>query len=515
MDIKCLHPVILINPEARKRALDFNRIYIRECCQCWIMETFVLEPWQYSPKKWSIKLSDIEHCYLLNSETGDMIPLYIAVPCGSCIICRKRKANALATRAIMETETTGSAPLFITLTYNPEHLPKNEHGYETLRKLDLQLFFKRLRSLLDNQSIPHSLRYLACGEYGSKTKRPHYHLLLWGFPIAHFKDIFKVQSFIQKAWSYYQVDENGKRIPFYDKCRTCPFNQYKNRNSCSAVAHLCAGARLRYPSGAFIYRRYPLGLIKVLPANSGAPAYITKYMVKGSNAPHSSCEQPFRTASNRGGGIGSSYIRARKDEILNNPSLEALPVVDRVTGSGKLFYMSIDSWVKSTLIPSPSSCLKSKEYETVRDFCYTFSLFEQCSQQLYRLWPMDRFIDGELQYYTDEFCDPLKRKGWAEAYAHVREYTPPTVPHINCGNWIKTRELFNEYMYTLTERLDILARKVLEIEIDDSYFRRREQYLKSRVEIFKKKYGDKKTNLDALAENIALSVERNRWREYF
>jgi hypothetical protein len=80
---------------------------------------------------------------------------------------------------------------------------------------------------------------------------------------------------------------------------------------------------------------------------------------------------------------------------------------------------------------------------------------------------------------------------------------------------LATREYFNEYMYTLTERLDILARKVLDIEIDDSYFRSREQYLKTRVEIFKKKYGDKKTNLDALAENITLSVERNRWREYF
>ena len=95
------------------------------------------------------------------------------------------------------------------------------------------------------------------------------------------------------------------------------------------------------------------------------------------------------------------------------------------------------------------------------------------------------------------------------------EYTPVNIPYINIGNWIKDREYFNEYMYTLTERLDILARKVLEIEIDDSYFRTREQYLKNRVEIFKKKYGDKKTNLDALAENIALSVERNRWREYF
>ena len=128
---------------------------------------------------------------------------------------------------------------------------------------------------------------------------------------------------------------------------------------------------------------------------------------------------------------------------------------------------------------------------------------------------MDHFVDGELQYYTDEFCDPLKREKWAAAYVHVLEYTPVNIPHINIGNWIKDRGYFNEYMYTLTERLDILSRKVLEIKIDDSYFRSREQYLKTRVDIFRKKYGDKKTNLDALAENIALSVERNRWREYF
>ena len=109
MDIKCLHPVILINPEARKKALDFDRIYIRERCQCWIMETFVLEPWQYSPKKWSIGLSDIEHCYLLNSETGDMIPLYIAAPVVSVsMIARVAKALALRLRQIIQ-EPQGTA----------------------------------------------------------------------------------------------------------------------------------------------------------------------------------------------------------------------------------------------------------------------------------------------------------------------------------------------------------------------------------------------------------------------
>lgn len=43
MQVKCLHPIILLNPEARKRASDFDRIYIRNRPQCWIMETFVLD----------------------------------------------------------------------------------------------------------------------------------------------------------------------------------------------------------------------------------------------------------------------------------------------------------------------------------------------------------------------------------------------------------------------------------------------------------------------------------------
>ena len=97
----------------------------------------------------------------------------------------------------------------------------------------------------------------------------------------------------------------------------------------------------------------------------------------------------------------------------------------------------------------------------------------------------------------------------------MREYTAPIVHNINIGNWMKTRELFNEYIYILTERLDALSRKVLAIPIDSSYFRRREKYLENRLQIFKKKYGNKTTNLNALAENIALSIERNRWKEYF
>lgn len=60
---------------------------------------------------------------------------------------------------------------FITLTYNPEHLPENG----TLVKRDLQLFMKRLRKLHTG------IKFYASGEYGAKLSRPHYHLCIFGF----------------------------------------------------------------------------------------------------------------------------------------------------------------------------------------------------------------------------------------------------------------------------------------------------------------------------------------------
>lgn len=54
---------------------------------------------------------------------------------------------------------------FITLTY--ANAPKN------LDKRHVQLFIKRLRKL-------SPVRYFACGEYGTTTRRPHYHAILFG-----------------------------------------------------------------------------------------------------------------------------------------------------------------------------------------------------------------------------------------------------------------------------------------------------------------------------------------------
>lgn len=59
---------------------------------------------------------------------------------------------------------------FVTLTYSNEFLPPGG----SLVKRDLQLFMKRLR-----KEHGEGIRFYACGEYGEKNMRPHYHVLLF------------------------------------------------------------------------------------------------------------------------------------------------------------------------------------------------------------------------------------------------------------------------------------------------------------------------------------------------
>ena len=65
--------------------------------------------------------------------------------------------------------------VFVTLTYDDEHVPENM----SLWKPDLQKWFKRLRKELGEKKI----RYFACGEYGEKTQRPHYHAIIFGLSL--------------------------------------------------------------------------------------------------------------------------------------------------------------------------------------------------------------------------------------------------------------------------------------------------------------------------------------------
>lgn len=63
---------------------------------------------------------------------------------------------------------------FLTLTYRDEALTYGKNA-ATLVPRDLQLFIKRLRKYLGIR-----VSFYGCGEYGDKTSRPHYHIILFG-----------------------------------------------------------------------------------------------------------------------------------------------------------------------------------------------------------------------------------------------------------------------------------------------------------------------------------------------
>jgi hypothetical protein len=102
-----------------------------------------------------------------------------SIPCGQCVGCRLEQSRQWAIRCVHESKLHEKNS-FITLTYSPEHLPKNG----SLNKKHFQLFMKRLRKKLS----PTKIRFFHCGEYGEKLQRPHYHAILFNcdFPDQKF-----------------------------------------------------------------------------------------------------------------------------------------------------------------------------------------------------------------------------------------------------------------------------------------------------------------------------------------
>lgn len=98
------------------------------------------------------------------------------VPCGKCPICYQNRANAWSFRIQAEMKDALDAH-FITLTYDTP--PRSYNDLFTLRKGDLQGYFKRLREREGHRSpdIP-PIKYYAAGEYGEEFQRPHYHAII-------------------------------------------------------------------------------------------------------------------------------------------------------------------------------------------------------------------------------------------------------------------------------------------------------------------------------------------------
>lgn len=111
------------------------------------------------------------------------------VPCGKCNACLKSRKNDWSFRLQWETKQATNS-YFITLTYDEKNCPWSSDGKikaRSLRRVDLIRLHKSLREAnrryiveeLKCEPPDQVMRYYSVGEYGTKTKRPHYHMILF------------------------------------------------------------------------------------------------------------------------------------------------------------------------------------------------------------------------------------------------------------------------------------------------------------------------------------------------
>lgn len=105
----------------------------------------------------------------------------ISVPCGKCEKCTARRISGWSFR-LMQQDRKSISSYFLTLTYEPQRCPVTKAGYMSLVKRDLQLFFKRLRKSHE-KTLLDPIKYYACGEYGGKSFRPHYHVIIFNIEL--------------------------------------------------------------------------------------------------------------------------------------------------------------------------------------------------------------------------------------------------------------------------------------------------------------------------------------------
>lgn len=211
---------------------------------------------------------------------------YIQVPCGQCLECRIQHARQWADRCVLEAKQYKDN-YFVTLTYDDEHLPERN----SLNPKDLTLFLKRLRKRFKGIKI----RFLACGEYGDASFRPHYHLCLFNLPLNDLSYTFEL------------IDNSLDVEVFKEKPH---FVKHLRPNNKGDLLY----SRLIYECWQY------KGMISVARFNYDTAAYVSQYVTKKVNPKQAQLYKElnivpeFLRMSNRPG-IGAAYFHQKDTEL--------------------------------------------------------------------------------------------------------------------------------------------------------------------------------------------------------
>lgn len=340
--ILCENPKYIVHPHARKLIAKHGNYTLNGVPHFNDLSYVVAHPESVMTRFWKacafLSEDFANKSYITDVVTGETYPIFMAVPCGHCVLCREKKRKNLAFRCQAETNYWASqgapTPLFVTLTYNNTYLPRTDSGNPTLRGDDVTRFLKRLRQNLIRRygsDVVNKLRYCLCGEYGSHTYRPHYHVLFWNFPNLGSSDsvrnLTSCINAIQDSWStivdYVKNPVTGVPEPVYAE----------------------------------------LGFISCYEATTGAAGYVAKYI--GKSAPQNlpcDVEPPFlRRSCGRLKGIGFQWFIQWQ---TLNPDLDPLEksswtLIDPYTG-GSVHASVLPKYFIDKLLPTASILLTKR-----------------------------------------------------------------------------------------------------------------------------------------------------------
>lgn len=159
----------------------------------------------------------------------------VKVPCGKCVGCRMDYSRQWANRCLLEMQYHEHS-WFLTLTYDDIHLPKTYTAdpdtgeaispVATLSPRDFTLFVKRLR-----KNTGQKLRIFGCGEYGSDTLRPHYHIIVFGLSLASVEpykrselgDMYYTSPVLDACWTASDGSSKGFIVASSANWQTCAY----------------------------------------------------------------------------------------------------------------------------------------------------------------------------------------------------------------------------------------------------------------------------------------------------
>ena len=343
-------------------------------------------PWyKFLPYKDRVTEDTVDDYFLYDAQ-DNAYPVFIFVPCGHCRLCRENRVNEWMTRCICESSSSMYPPLFITLTYDRQHYPK-----DGVSKDDVQRFLKRLRRRVEyNLGQKVHLRYFLVAEYGKKTKRGHYHLLLWNMPYV----------------SMYEGQENSF-----------------------------------YALWSFIRDAWQNGFIRVERCRDNSGRYCCKYMRKECVVPEG-CNPTFHLTSRRPG-IGFYWLDEHYKEYVEDSSAINLSIatVDK-NGAPQVVTRPIPSYFKRKLWPTVCQLFPQKVSNAVRDFMREAAKSYMLHSTLYpdsdRPERILEMVDDVRKKYGDifpvDFDCAFPSRTWCRevsAYASIRDAEGSEIPAVD------------------------------------------------------------------------------------